>query len=195
MTNKSFKTASKILFCEEEVVRAVAKIESNGGGFNADGTPKTLFEGHWFHKLTNGKYTGVWKYRSISYPRWTRIWYGKQKAEKKRLSLACSLDREAALKSASWGAFQIMGFNHKLCGFSNVQDFVNAMYKSEEAQLLAFINYIKSRNLGKYLREKDFDKFAYYYNGKSYKKNRYAKKMQIAYLQFKKQKKWKQKNT
>lgn len=40
MTNKSFKTASKILFCEEEVVRAVAKIESNGGGFNADGTPK-----------------------------------------------------------------------------------------------------------------------------------------------------------
>lgn len=189
ITEKAYKRASKLLFCEVEVIKAIAKVESNGNGFNSDGTPKTLFEGHWFHKLTGGKYSGVWKYRSISYPRWTRIWYGKQKAEKKRLSLACSLDREAGLKSASWGAFQIMGFNYSLCGFTSVQDFVNAMYANEDAQLIAFVNYIKNRKLGKYLREKNFDNFAYYYNGKSYKENRYAKKMRIAYLQSKKQRK------
>ncbi len=177
ITEKAYKKASELIGCEVAVIKAIAKVESNGDGFNPDGTPKTLFEGHWFHKFTNGVYSGIWKYRSISYSGWTRIWYGKQNAEKKRLELACSLDREAGLKSASWGAFQIMGFNYELCGFRTVQEFVNAMYKNEDEHLLAFVNYIKSRNLGKYLKEKNFDLFAYYYNGKGYKKNQYAKKM------------------
>ncbi len=185
ITIEAYKRAAEVIGCEVAVIQAVAEVESRGSGFNADGTPKTLFEGHWFHKFTNGQYSGIWKYRSISYPRWTRIWYGKQKAEKKRLDLACSLDREAGLKSASWGAFQIMGFNYELCGFRTIQEFVNAMYKSEDEHLLAFINYVKSRKLGKYLREKNFEMFAYYYNGSGYKKNKYAKKMWQKYYKYK----------
>ena len=45
---------------------------------------------------------------------------------------AAHLNRIAALKSASWGKFQLMGFNYKLCGFNSLQAFVNAMYKNEE---------------------------------------------------------------
>lgn len=187
MTDKGYQIAADLLGCEIAVIKAVAKIESLGSGFNADGTPKTLFEGHWFHKFTKGKYTGIWKYRSISYPRWVRIWYGNQKAEKKRLSLACSLNRTAALKSASWGCFQIMGFNYKIAGFDTVQSFVNAMYRSEDEHLFAFVNYVKNRKLSKYLIKKDFDRFAYFYNGAGYKKNKYAVKMYNAYKSFKSQ--------
>lgn len=186
ITEEEFKKAAEIIGCEVEVIKAVAKVESNGGGFNPDGSPKTLFEGHWFHKLTNGKYSDDDRYKSISYKKWTKVWYGNQKVEKERLELAISLDRNAALQSASWGAFQIMGFNYRAAGFSKVQDFINAMYKSEGEQLLAFIQFIKSKNLGRYLISKDWAKFAYGYNGEGYAKNKYDIKLKNAYEEFKK---------
>jgi len=181
LTEKDFINAAKEIGCEVAVIKAVAEVESNGSGFNADGTPKTLFEGHWFHKFTNGDYSNIWKYRAISYRRWTRIFYGTQKREKQRLALAVSLDRSAALKSCSWGKFQIMGFNYDKCGFASIQDFVNAMYKSEGEQLKAFVQFIKNRRLDDELREKDFARFAYFYNGSGYWKNKYDQKMWNAY--------------
>jgi len=185
ISEEEFKTAADLIGCEVAVIKAVAKIESNGSGFNADGTPKTLFEGHWFHKLTDGKYSNDSRYESISYAKWTRKWYGNQIVEKQRLDLAGSLDRDAALQSASWGAFQIMGFNYKLCGFNTVQEFINAMYKGEGTQLLAFINLVKSKKLDDELRDKDWAKFAYYYNGSGYAINKYDEKMKAAYIKFK----------
>ncbi|MGA0525154.1 N-acetylmuramidase domain-containing protein, partial [Escherichia coli] len=44
-----------------------------------------------------------------------------------RLARAIEINRPAALESASWGLFQIMGFHWKLLGFASVQAFVNAM--------------------------------------------------------------------
>ncbi|WP_340074554.1 N-acetylmuramidase family protein [Leptobacterium sp. I13] len=184
ITEQDYIRAAQILDCEVAVIKAVADVESRGSGFNRDGTPKTLFEGHWFHKFTDGKFTGIWKYRSISYPRWTRVFYGNQTIEKKRLSLAASLDREAALKSCSWGKFQIMGFNYDKCGFRTVQEFVNAMYESEGAQLQAFVNYIKNRRLDDELRDKNWSRFAYYYNGSGYRANKYDVKLEKAYLKY-----------
>lgn len=189
ITEEEFKKAADIIGCEVEAIKAVAKVESNGSGYLSDGSPKTLFEGHWFHKLTNGKYTGVEEYKAISYKKWTTKWYGGPKTEKIRLDLAISLDRNAALQSASWGAFQIMGFNYGICGFSKVQDFVNAMYDSEGAQLLAVIEFIKSKRIGGYLKDKKWADFAYYYNGKEYAVNEYDKKLKAAYDDFKKKSK------
>lgn len=185
ISEEEFKKAAEIIGCEVAIIKAVAKIESNGSGFNSDGTPKTLFEGHWFHKLTNGKFSDNPKYASISYKKWTRKWYGNQTVEKQRLDLASTLDRDAALQSASWGAFQIMGFNYKVCGFTKLQDFINAMYGGEGTQLLAFIAYIKNRHLDDELRDKDWARFAYYYNGSGYAVNKYDEKMAAAYKVFK----------
>ena len=185
ISEEEFKKAADIIGCEVAVIKAVAKIESNGSGFNPDGAPKTLFEGHWFHKLTDGKYSNDSRYESISYKKWTRKWYGNQTVEKERLKLALSLDKDAALQSASWGAFQIMGFNYKLCGFKTVSDFIDAMYKSEGEQLLAFIGFVKSKKLDDELRDKDWAKFAYYYNGSGYAVNKYDEKMAAAYKKFK----------
>lgn len=187
-----FKRASEFLGCDVPAVKAVSKVESNGSGFNQNGTPKTLFEGHifWQELKKAGKDPKKIQNESnkhVLYPTWTKIHYGKSAdAEAKRLELAMSIDRECALRSASWGKFQIMGFNHKLAGFSRLQDFINAMYRSEGDHLLAFCNYVKARRLDDELVRKDWAGFAFGYNGSGYAVNKYDKKLADAYKEFSK---------
>lgn len=170
--------------CEVEAVMAVAAVESRGGGFDPEGFPKTLFEGHWFHKLTKGKFSA--SHPTLSYPKWTRIHYGKTwQEEKARLAAAIKLDRQAAMMSASWGMFQIMGFNHTICGYKTVQSFVNDMCKSEDAQLMIFTQFIMNSGLADELRDKRWADFARLYNGPEFAKNKYDQKLAAAYAKAK----------
>jgi len=180
LTRDDFLDDAEQLGCDVAAVMAVAAVESQGGGFNPDGTPKTLFEGHWFHRLTKGIYTA--EYPTISYPKWTRQFYGKTwQQEQDRLNLARSLDDTAACQAASWGMFQIMGLNHAVVGFPTVQEFVDAMCTDENSQLQAFTNYVIRNGLADELQRQDWDKFAYRYNGPEYQKNNYAQKLAAAY--------------
>jgi hypothetical protein len=159
---------------------AVATVESSGGGFDPEGFPKTLFEGHWFHKLTNGKYSEA--YPTLSYPKWTKQYYGKTwKEEKARLQQAMALDRNAAMMSTSWGMFQIMGFNFGKCGFKTVQQFVNAMCKDENTQLAVFTQFIILSGLADEMIDKRWADFARLYNGPAYAQNKYDVKLANAY--------------
>jgi hypothetical protein len=181
LTERDFEEAARLLGCEVAAIAAVSDVEAPRGGFNQDGSPVTLFEGHWFHRFTGGRFDA--DYPRISYPNWTRQFYGKTQAhEKERLEIACSLDRRAGLMSASWGKFQIMGFNHALAGFKSVQDFVNAMYRSEREHLLAFCRYVQHECMDDELRERRWDAFALRYNGREYRKNRYAERLMEAHL-------------
>ena len=95
----------------------------------------------------------------------------------------------AALKSASWGLFQIMGFNHAVCGFETVHAFASAMYESERRHLLAFCSYViltafDGKTLVQYLREKNWAGFARGYNGPGYKVNGYDVKLAAAYKRY-----------
>jgi hypothetical protein len=49
--------ACAILGIGEAEMRAVLAVESLGSGFLADGRPKILFERHWFHRLTGGRFS------------------------------------------------------------------------------------------------------------------------------------------
>lgn len=183
ITKSQWEEAAKELNCEVAAIKAVALVESRGGGFNPNGTPKILFEGHYFSKFTNRKYDESHPF--ISYRRWTREFYGNQENEHMRLDIAQNLNREAALKSASWGAFQIMGANYKACGCSSVQDFVNEIYHGEYSQLKLFLNFIKFKGLVDELQNLDWENFAYYYNGPRFRVNKYDEKMERYYLKFK----------
>lgn len=178
LKNKDFKEAAELLGVDIATIKAIAEVESAGGGFLSNGQPKILFEGHWFHKLTGGKYTNR-ENANISYPKWITTYYNENQHQ--RLAKAVRLDREAALKSASWGKFQIMGFNFEKAGFPNLQSFINAMYRSEGAQLLAFVNFVKNEGLDKYLKKQDWAGFARRYNGSGYAKNKYDLKLANAY--------------
>jgi hypothetical protein len=169
--------------CDVEAIMAVAAVESRGGGFDPEGFPKTLFEGHWFYKLTNGKFAT--SHPTLCYPKWTKKFYGRTwREEKARLAEAIALDRNAAMQSASWGMFQIMGFNHARCGFKTVQTFVNAMCKGENEQLAAFTEYIINSGLADELKEHRWADFARHYNGPSYHLNRYDIKLAQAFDKF-----------
>lgn len=184
LEQKDYEDAAVRLDCDVSAIRAVVAVESRGTGFDPEGFPLTLFEGHWFHKLTAGKYTA--SHPTISYRSWTRAHYGRSwREEKKRLELATSLDREAALQSASWGLFQIMGANYRECGFDSVQEFVNGMIlQGESGQLNAFVEFVLSKNLAGFLRNRDWAGFAKRYNGPQYYVNKYDTKLASAYNKF-----------
>lgn len=184
ISEEAFQQAAEQLGCEPAVIKAVSEVESRGKAFYDDGFPVILFERHIFHKLTSGAYDK--SHPEISNP--SPGGYGRAGANQRRkFNIAFNLNPEAAMKSCSWGRFQIMGFNHGLCGFKRVGDFVDAMKESEESQLKAFVAFIKSSKLGPALRDKDWALFAQKYNGPAYRKNRYDEKLRQAYLKFAKQ--------
>ena len=178
LTNKDYQIAAEVLGVDIATIKTVAEVESDGGGFLKNGQPKVLFEGHWFHRFTNGKYTNT-ENANVSYPNWNTTYYNEN--QHLRLAKAVRLNREAALKSASWGKFQIMGFNYEAAGFGNLQSFINAMYRNEGAQLLAFVNFVKNEGLDRFLVAKDWAGFAKRYNGSGYAKNKYDVKLAEAY--------------
>lgn len=177
-------------------VQAFAEVESPRGGFDAQDQPRILFEGHWFSKFTGGVFDQ--EHPSISYPTWDRTKYAKgptpdarNQAEHKRLQEAEKLNRFAALKSASWGRFQLMGFNYPTCGFPSIQSFINAMYASEDAQLQAFVSFMLNDRGGtgaRLLREAvktgKWGPLAEFYNGKGYRENQYDVKLAAAFEKF-----------
>jgi len=179
LTEVDYKRAAIVIGVEVAVVKAVAAVESKGSGFFAYGKPKILFEGHWFSKFTKGRYDST--HPAISHKTWTKRHYRGGHAEYGRYDLAYALDKEAAMKSTSWGKFQIMGFNHALAGYPTVGEFVKAMHISEVKQLEAFVQFLKSTKLDEPLKSKDWTAFARGYNGPSYAQNNYDSKMRQAY--------------
>lgn len=184
LSDINYQEAARIIGCDEAVIKAVAEVESSGNGFFENDLPKILFEAHIFSKLTKHIYDN--EYPDISSRKWNRKLYKWGEAEYVRLNMAKELNEEAAIKSASWGKFQIMGFNFEYCGYSDVFSFVEAMQVSEREHLLAFIGFVKSLKLDKYLISKKWGKFAEGYNGKDYKKNNYDTKLKAAYIKFSK---------
>lgn len=186
LNDADYEAAAKLLKCDVPTIKAVAEVESSGDGFLSDGRVKILFEGHQFYKYTKGAFAT--SNPTICYKKWTTQFYTKGKTadirgtgELARLEEAMALNRDAALMSASYGKFQIMGFNFAVAGFLNVEDFYNAMQVSEGEQLNAFCQYVIGNSLDGELRNRNWAGFALRYNGPGYKKNQYDTKLANAY--------------
>ena len=180
ITRADYAAAARRLGCSVAAVQAVATVESLGSGFLPSGEPKVLFEAHVFDRLTGGKYRR--SHPNLSSARWDRRLYGRGGAyQHQRLQAAVALDRDAALQSASWGAFQVMGFNWRACGYKSLRAFINDMYAGEAGHLRAFVGYVLSRGLADELQRLDWAGFANGYNGAGYAANRYDARMASAY--------------
>ena len=98
---------------------------------------------------------------SLSYPKWDRTKYsGSFAGEWLRLDAACKLDRPAALQSASWGMFQIMGFNYAYCGCSDVEAFVALQHAGADEQMDCFARFVERPPYLEALHAKDWAQFA-----------------------------------
>lgn len=153
---------------EPALVHAVREVEAAGSGFLPDKRPKILFEAHAFWQQTKGRFGPS----NVSASSWDRSLYGPGGGHQyDRLAIAiglclnAGLGRAAALESASWGGFQIMGSNFKAAGFADVEHMVAGMVQSERGQLEAFAGFCRHEGLVDSLRHQDWSGFARRYNG------------------------------
>lgn len=183
LTQDDYIAAAQACGCDVATIRAVDYIESRGSGFDAMGRPKILFERHWFRKLTSGVYDQTHPHLSHRYlsPRENPSYKRDQWAI---LTEARTLDESAANQSASWGRFQIMGFNYLLAGCRSVRQFVARMEESEAQHLLMFVAFVTRKGLNEALAQHDWATFAHGYNGADYASNNYDKKLKRAYERF-----------
>jgi hypothetical protein len=179
LTADAYQRAADALGCRREVIQAVAEVESLGRCYlPTSGRVVILFEAHVFSRLTGHRFDAA--HPSISSAKRNRMLYRGGDAEYPRLEEALQLDPDAALQSASWGGFQIMGFNAVKAGFANAHHMAFAMQEKEQRHLDAFVSFIRSEGLADALVRSDFDAFALVYNGPAYRENRYPQRMRAA---------------
>ncbi len=188
---KDLKDFAQKYQLELAAVKAVNEVESSGKGFLVDGRPKILFEGHIFWQQLEER--GIKPVlitnptnQDVLYSKWTKTHYLGGAREFDRLEKASKLlpdpkVKEAALASASWGSYQIMGFHAKKLGYASVQAFVDEMYIHERNQLEAFGKYISVFGCLAHLKTKNWAGFAKCYNGPAFAQNKYDIKLATAY--------------
>lgn len=171
------------------VIKAIKEVESGGIGIQ-QGVPTMLFEGHIFWQRLKARKIDPNRFvkgnENILYPKWTKSHYtGNNKGEYERLKKAIAINEAAAYESASYGLFQIMGVNYRMCGYSSAKEMYQKMSENTDNHLDAFIKFITARNIIPYLRTKNWSKIAYLYNGSSYAQNNYHIKLQQSYNKYK----------
>lgn len=167
----------------EDEIHAVIDVESRGSGFDDLNRPAMLFEPHVFwRQLGPGPLRERAAEEGLAYPTWGERSYPRDSYI--RLVPAMAINRDAALRSASWGMGQIMGFNAGLCGYSCAEAMVEAFKEDEEIQLKAMVDFIVTAGLDDELRRHDWRGFARGYNGPEYAKNSYHIKLARAYAKW-----------
>lgn len=176
---------------------ALNEVESNGLGFLTNGKPVIMFERHVMYKrlqLLHGEHENP----QTDKPRADELaqlnpalvnpkagGYIGGTAEHQRLTQARQLDDVTALESASWGAFQVMGYHWRRLGYDSIHDFVERMARSEADHLEAFIRFIEAdTNLHKALKGLKWSTVARLYNGADYKRNLYDVKLERAFERY-----------
>jgi hypothetical protein len=167
----------------EDEIHAVLDVEAAGSGFDKQGRPKMLFEPHVFwRELGKGPKRDKAAALGIAYPRWKPGSYPRDSYP--RLAQAIAIDENAALRSASWGLPQLMGFNAGLAGYSSAKAMVLDFLDDEERHLDAMVKFIRARGLDDELRRHDWKGFARGYNGPGFAKNGYDRKLAAAFAKW-----------
>lgn len=176
--------AAKRLGVSEAAVMAVNEVESRGSGFLDDGQPVILFERHWMYRLlkTAGTNPDPWQRKLPGIVNASPGGYRGGAAEHQRLKKAKGIEPGAAVQSASWGLFQIMGFHYALLEYPTPADMEQAARRSEGDQLDMFVAFIEADPaMHRALRDGDWAGFAESYNGPEYAKHNYHGRMADAY--------------
>lgn len=187
-------SASQRLGVPVAAVYALNEVESQGRGFLDNGKPVILYERHIMYRQLQVPRTPEddpeqLRQRADDLAKQAPALVNPEAggyiggtSEHQRLAQARQIDEIAALESASWGAFQVMGFHWKRLGYASVHDFVAAMVRSEADQLEAFVRFIETdASLLKALKGLKWATVAKLYNGPDYQRNLYDVKLERAF--------------
>ena len=190
ISEDQFKEIAEKLGCEVAAVKAVTYTEAGGGGYLSNGLPKILFERHKFYQFTKPA-KGIHpydKFPDICNP--NAGGYKGELGEYERLIKAAKFDKEAAIKSCSWGAFQVLAEYYSQMGYSSASALANECMESIDAQINIFIQFLtklpEKKPAINALKERDWETFTRYYNGKNWPKSNpdYPRKMASNYAKF-----------
>lgn len=182
LTQEDYQAAADQLQCDVATIQAVAQVETSGSPYDPQGRPTILFERHVFSRYTDGVWDAL--HPDLSNP--VQGGYGLLSLQYARIIEAATLADDgstlhAALLAASWGMFQVMGFNAEMVGFASVEDCITQMRGSIAAHLKGFVGYIQATpNALSGIRTKNWNQFAAAYNG-SGNVGVYSQKTQAAY--------------
>lgn len=176
LTKQQISTIAQSIGVGYAELMAFISVESGGLGF-AEDTGKIIiqFEPAWFRK--NAPYTpsGAWSLNKVE--RQAKEWIAFNDAYKK--------NPKAALLSTSIGLMQVMGFNYLKAGYKSVNDMWDDFKKGEYQQVQGAANFIKNTpQLWLALKNRNWAKVAYYYNGSNYAVNQYDVKLEKAYNKY-----------
>lgn len=172
-------------------IAAIIAIESRGNGF-VNGKLKIRFENHLFRRAMDraGRLADYDKhFRGIKWDdrheylkdgQWMNVHGDGQNSEHEALTLAATLDAEAAHDSISMGAPQILGSNSKMVGYKTAVEMFQAFSQGEGEQVRGMFEFLKNSSLIDAMRANNFAAVAEKYNGPG-NVGTYSKKMQIAY--------------
>lgn len=164
-----------------ENLRAVVKVEAAGSGWSGGKLIKSLYEGHVMYRNAVGGIRTRLANTGLAWRRWDRKRYARgTRAQHDRIRQAVAIASDAGFKAASYGLPQVLGENHKMCGFAKAADLVEYMLRGEAEQLDVMMRFVRGAGLLKALQAGQWQRFARGYNGPGYKKNRYDRKLAAA---------------
>uniref|UniRef100_UPI00262D3E96 N-acetylmuramidase domain-containing protein n=1 Tax=uncultured Rhizobium sp. TaxID=155567 RepID=UPI00262D3E96 len=127
---------------EEAKIRAINDVEAAGRGFHSSGALVCLYEPHIAYRQTSGAVRDKLVAEGLAYASWRK---GYPATSFDRIDRCTAIaGAEVAALSTSWGLGQIMGFNHKACGFASALEMVRAFAESEANQLAGMLAFIKA---------------------------------------------------
>lgn len=186
LTREDFVREANRLQCHPGMIEALALKEARGSAFLPDGRVKILFERHQFYKRlaivrkpgqTALSQKALRDKVAAQHPQIcsaTRGGYIGNAGEYPRLDLARTFSDTAALESASFGLFQVMGFNAVAIGYESVQEFVRLMQQDIDQHLTALSRFILATPKAlRGIRTQDYPLLAGAYNGPAYRENNY----------------------
>lgn len=174
VTDADISTMATRLGCTAKQLRAVAKVESSGAGFDTKARPKILFERHKFHHLTGGRFPAS---------PWNQPQGGGYKEDSwMKLTCAADQDVDAAFASASWGKFQVLGMHWEALGYPSPLEMAYSTVISEASHYEMLARYIEHFGLKQAIRQlsinqADNELFARLYNGPQFRKFAYHTKL------------------
>jgi hypothetical protein len=143
-----------------------------------------LFEPHIFWRELGEIKRARAERAGLAYRKWGSAPYPRDSYP--RLAAAIRIDRPAALRSASWGLGQIMGFNCRLAGYGTAEEMIADFLDDEERHLVAMVEFIEATGLDDDLRRHDWTGFARGYNGPGYAKHGYHTDLAAAFAKWSK---------
>ncbi|MDE7160464.1 MAG: N-acetylmuramidase family protein [Muribaculaceae bacterium] len=182
LTDADFRKVADELGVEVAAIRAVVDIEAGKSmkGFWAPGVPVINFDSKMYARFKARKGGGG---AADTVPAGLK---GYALQEWTQLVKARKSNAEAANLGTFWGMFQIGGFNYSKCGCNSIGEFVDLMSYSELEQLELFAAFITNTGMLPDLKARDWASFSRKYNGASYARKGYHRRMAEAYAKYKK---------